>query len=318
LKRDRKPTIETGERSISVAPAPQVWVLELSSFQLQDLKQSPDIAVVLNIFPDHMDSHKNFSEYFNAKANIARFQKKSDKIFYDTTNKYSKAIAQKSKAKKIPVDFKRLQYLTAMPGEHNLKNAAMAAAVAFSLGCPKEKIVKVAKNFKGNEHRLEFVRTIRINPCKRNAHYPCKSVFINFYNDSASTNPQTTAAAIKAFKEPKILIAGGKDKGLDYKPLAKTLEYSNTELVILFGENKNKIAKALLSRKYKVSSIKRKLKFAKSLADAVNLAYKAALDTKYLIPNTIVLFSPAAASFDMFKDYADRGKKFKALVKKLK
>ncbi len=306
-----------------------IVILELSSFQLQDLKKSPDIAVVLNIFPDHMDSHKNFSEYLISKASIAKFQKKSDKIFYDITNKYSKLIAQKSKGKKIPIDFQHSQYISAMPGEHNLKNIAMAAAVALFLGCPKEKVAKIIKNFKGNEHRLELARVIRVNPCERSVSNPCKSVSINFYNDSASTNPQTTIAAIKAFKEPKILIAGGKDKGLDYKPLTQTLKRSNTKLVILFGENKNKIAKAV-----KKSGVK--IKMVKNLNEAIRLAYQTA---KFLIPQLsnspinqfpnspilqstnspiIVLFSPAAASFDMFKDYADRGKKFKELVKKLR
>jgi len=297
-----------------------IAILELSSFQLQDLKKSPDIAVVLNIFPDHMDSHKNFSEYINAKASISKFQFPNSKIFYDANNKYSKLIAQKSRGKKVPVrihlrhsdEFVVLDCDLKMPGEHNLKNATMAAAVALSLGCPKEKILEVIKNFKGNEHRLELARVIRVNPCERSASNPCKSVFIKFYNDSASTNPQTTIAAINAFKEPKIIILGGKDKGLDYSPLSKTLKNSNTEFVVLFGENKNKIKKQILKSKSRIV-------FAKDLKTAVNLAYKEAkiLNTKYSIPATI-LFSPAAASFDMFKDYADRGKKFKELVKKLR
>ncbi len=289
-----------------------IVILELSSFQLQDLKVSPDIAVILNIFPDHMDSHKTFGEYINAKSSISKFQSPNSKIFYDASNKYSKLIARKSKGKKFPVQYNDIAsrkfltcttcdvvHLTKMPGEHNLKNSAMAAAIAISFGCPKEKVAKIIKNFKGNEHRLEFVKKIK---------------GINFYNDSASTNPQTTIAAINAFREPKILIAGGKDKRLDYSPLSKALKNSNTELVILFGENKNKIARAI-----KNSGVK--IKMVKSLKESVNLAYKTAesiQDTRYKIQNTIILFSPAAASFDMFKDYADRGKKFKELVKKLR
>ncbi len=301
-----------------------IVILELSSFQLQDLKTSPDIAVVLNIFPDHMDSHKNFSEYLNAKASIAKFQKKSDKFFYDATNKYSKLISKKSKGKKIPVQYNDIasrkflnypacdvKHLIGMPGEHNLKNAAMAAAIALSLGCPKEKVAKIIKNFKGNEHRLELTRTIRINQL-----YPHKSASISFYNDSASTNPQTTIAAINAFKEPKIVIMGGKDKELDYEPLAKTIKKSNTKLIILFGENKNKIAKAISG----IKNNELRIMEVKNLNSAVNLAYKTAKSLINQFPNfpIIILFSPAAASFDMFKDYADRGKKFKELVKKLK
>ena len=285
-----------------------IVILELSSFQLQNLKVSPDIAVVLNIFPDHMDSHKSFSEYINAKTSISKFQSPSSKIFYDANNKYSKLIAQKSKGKKIPVDSRRFQYASKMPGEHNLKNAAMAAAVALSLGCQKEKVAKIIKNFRGNEHRLELTRTIRINQP-----YPHKSASINFYNDSASTNPQTTAAAVSAFKEPKILIAGGKDKGLNYSPLAKALKNSNTELIILFGENKEKIYKAISNQHLVIKKVK-------TLKDTVNLSYKFAksLIAKPSTLNPVIIFSPAAASFDMFKDYADRGRKFKELVKKLK
>jgi len=285
-----------------------IIILELSSFQLQDLKKSPDIAIILNIFPDHMDSHKTFSEYINAKSSISKFQSPNSKVFYDATNKYSKLVALKGKGKKFPIDSQRFQYVSKMPGEHNLKNAAMAAAVALSLGCPKEKIAKTIKNFKGNEHRLELIRTIRVNPRR----YPRISASIKFYNDSASTNPQTTIAAVNAFKEPKIVTMGGKDKGLDYSPLAKALKNSNTKLVILFGENKNKIKRQIAKSKAQIALVK-------DLKSAVNLAYKTAKSMLHASCFMIhVIFSPAAASFDMFKDYADRGKKFKELVKKLR
>ncbi len=209
-----------------------------------------------------------------------KFQSPNSKIFYDASNKYSKLIARKSKGKKFPVQYNDIAsrkfltcttcdvvHLTKMPGEHNLKNSAMAAAIAISFGCPKEKVAKIIKNFKGNEHRLEFVKKIK---------------GINFYNDSASTNPQTTIAAINAFREPKILIAGGKDKGLDYTPLTKTLKHSNTKLVILFGENKNKIKK-------QITRSKTQIVFAKDLKTAVDIAYKTAKsiqDTRYKIQNT--------------------------------
>jgi len=347
---DKRRSISVNQRTHQCKSA--YIILELSSFQLQDLKYSPNIAIVLGLFPDHLDAHKNFKEYFEAKANIAKWQKKTDKIFYFADNKYTNLIAQKSKGKKIPIHCQAIdcpsikkifgatdsQKLIKLPGFHNLKNALMAATVALSLGCPKEKILKVIKNFRGNEHRLEFVRTIRrstqtirrqtqkISPresasslprsdAERLLRGPRKSA-IYFYNDSASTNPQTAAAAIQAFSEPKILIAGGKDKGLNYSPLTKTLKNSNTKLVILFGENKNKIAKAI-----KNSGIP--IKLVKDLKTAVNLSYKTAKKLLRSMVNgqwskVIILFSPASASFDMFRDYAERGEKFKELVKKLK
>lgn len=284
-----------------------IVILELSSFQLQDLKKSPNIAVILDIFPDHLDSHKNVQEYFEAKSAISKFQNPNDKVFYSADNKYSASTAKKSRGKKIAVDsrhshtFADLHYGLKMPGEHNFKNAVMATIVALSLGCPKEKILKVIKNFRGNEHRLELTRKIS---------------GINFFNDSASTNPQTAAAAIRAFKEPKILIAGGKDKGLNYSPLSQAIKNSNTKLVVLFGENKNKITKAISGNKNK----ELRIMSVKNLKQAVQLAHKTAKKLIPQFPNSpiIVIFSPAAASFDMFKDYADRGKKFKELVRKLK
>lgn len=306
-----------GKPAIEILPKlnnKSIAILELSSFQLQDLKKSPSIAVVLETFPDHMDAHKNLKEYFESKFSISKYQNKNDKIFYAVDSKYAKLIAQKSKGKKIGVsekDFKLFKpEILKIPGPHNFKNAAMAATVALSLGCPKNKIIKTIKNFKGNEHRLEFVRGIRIN--QPNQH---KSAVLNFYNDSASTNPQTAAAAVKSFKTPSILIAGGKDKELNYFPLKKALKESSVKLVILLGENKGKIAKAISG----IKNNELKIVEAKNLKQAVKIAHKTA---KSLIHNSHsiiqVIFSPAAASFDMFKDYKDRGNKFKEAVRKLK
>ncbi len=309
-----------GKPAIEILPnlkKNSIAVLELSSFQLQDLKYSPNIAVVLNIFEDHLDAHKNMREYVTSEAQIAKWQKKSDKVFYDASNKWSRWIAQKSKAVKIPVltrDFKmfKLEDLK-ITGEHNFKNAVIAATVAQSLGIKPEIIKKVVKNYRGMEHRLELVHSKYSLPAGRQV----KNLRINFYNDSASTNPYTAVAAIRAFpNQPKILIAGGKDKNLDYTPLANALKNSNTKLVILFGENKKKIAKTILVIKNKELRIVE----VKNLQSAVKLAYKTAKsfiihNSKFIIH---IIFSPASASFDMFKDYKDRGEKFKEIVKNLK
>ena len=273
-------------------------ILELSSFQLWDLAKSPHIALITDIFPDHMDVHKNMAEYLGAKANIARFQKKSDTVFYFKDNQLSSKIAGYSHGKKI-----------GLAGEPFglKKNLVLASAAAAYLGCPAGKIHQVVREFKGVEHRMELVRSI-----KSHSHV-LKNMRMRFYNDSASTNPQTSAAAVlSSAKYPTILIAGGKDKNLNYRPLAEAIKKSgNVQMVILMGENKDKIAKAVKNEKIKVKSVK-------SLKDAIHEAYKFAKNhtTNYLLPTTI-LFSPGAASFDMFKDYADRGKQFKALVKKL-
>ncbi|OGY98975.1 MAG: UDP-N-acetylmuramoylalanine--D-glutamate ligase [Candidatus Liptonbacteria bacterium RIFCSPLOWO2_01_FULL_52_25] len=302
-----------------------IVILELSSFQLQDLRVSPHVAAILDVFPDHQDAHKNLHEYYEAKANIARYQKPSDKVFFFGDNHLSARIAQRGHGKKVAVyPFSNSRELEngvrnvlQIPGEHNFKNAVMAATVAKSLGIPKATIIKTVKNFRGLEHRLEFVRRIRVKPRS----YPRRSASVEFWNDSASTNPQTAAAAVKTFSSPPynlkpltsnlILIAGGQDKNLDYAPLANALRHSNTKLIVLFGENRKKIRR-------QVSSIKCQVIMVKNLPQAIKTAYRFAqkLTTYYLLPTTI-LFSPGAASFDQFHDYADRGTRFKNIVKSL-
>ncbi len=272
-------------------------ILELSSFQLQDLKKSPAVGIVLDIFPDHLDHHKNFKEYVSAKANIASHQNKKNAVFYFSDDKYSSQIAKKSRGIKKSIyhsitakERNALRKVARIPGNHNWRNIQAAFAVAKHLKCPEKKILEAVKKFKGNEHRLELVRP-------------------GFYNDSASTNPQTTLAAVRAFKEPKILIAGGSDKGLDYKIWAKEFPKINVKAVILFGENKIKIQKIL---KKSIRQLADKIQMSNTLDEAVKIA------ASLIKPNWILLFSPGAASFDMFKDYAERGERFKKIVKKLK
>ncbi len=291
------------------------WVvLELSSFQLQDLAKSPSIAVILDIFPDHQDAHLNLKEYYEAKTNIARHQKKSDKIFFFSNNKLSRWAAGKGPAKNIAVSEEKFRlfapYNLRIPGHHNFKNSVMAATVAKNLGANTEIIVKTIKNFRGNEHRLEFVRRIAVRSARgKNKHE------IYFWNDSASTNPHTSAAAVKSFpNQTKILIAGGQDKGLDYEPLANALKNSQTKLIVLFGENRNKIAGALK----KIKNREFKAAMAGNLRGAIDVAYRFAKRVSFDSRGLVILFSPGSASFDQFKNYADRGEKFKKLVKELK
>ncbi|MEK7554705.1 MAG: UDP-N-acetylmuramoyl-L-alanine--D-glutamate ligase [Patescibacteria group bacterium] len=265
-------------------------VLELSSFQLQDFPYAPDIAVVLDIFPDHLDQHKTLREYYGSKANIGRFQKKSDAIFFFSNNPLSKKIAAKSPARKFPVKPKT---------ESLRKNYEMATSVAKFLNIPESTLEKIVKSFRGLEHRMEKVRT------KGN---------ITFWNDSAATNPEATAAAIRTIKSPLVLIAGGKDKNLNYRPLADAiLESLHVKSVILIGENRKKIEKELKADNKKLSIV-----LASDLEEAVNVARRTAESLVISNKSSVaVLFSPGAASFDMFKSYADRGEQFKKIVRKL-
>ena len=262
-------------------------VLELSSFQLQDMDMSPDIAVVLDIFPDHLDAHKTLNEYYSAKAAIGRFQKRSGRIFFYATNAWSARIALKSPAKKHAIT----------PKQDNLrKNFEMASAVARTCGCSNTVIEKTIKAFTGLEHRLELVRKIKS---------------IAFYNDSAGTNPVATVAAILSFKEPVVLIAGGKDKGFSYAPLGAALKKSTVGHVILFGENREKIA-------HDVRGSRRPIAFAGTLSEALKAAFARAKELAAHAESAVVVFSPAAASFDMFKNYKERGLLYKKSVHALR
>ena len=182
-----------------------IVILEMSSFQLIDMNVSPNIAVVLNITADHMDWHKDIEEYVNAKKNIVLFQKPSDFAVineeYDVPRNFAESIKSKIiffSKNKLDSKFKTKLLLR---GEHNLENIAAAVAVAKILKVDEKKIGKVIRNFKGLEHRLELVGSVK---------------GIAFYNDSFATGPQPTIAAIKSFTEPETLILGGSDKGLDY------------------------------------------------------------------------------------------------------
>lgn len=300
-----------GEPALDMLPKinkKSIVVFELSSFQLQDLESSPDIAVVLDIFPDHLDAHKNLKEYYDAKANIGRHQKPGDKIFFFKNSVLSARIASKGKGLKIGVDEKPFTLFSPddlrIKGAHNFKNAVMATAVARSLGVPEKIIAKTICNFAGMEHRLELVRKIKT-----------KQSEIYFYNDSASHNPTSAAAAVKSFSGEKIiLIAGGKDRNLDFEPLVNAMIKSGTRAVVLFGENKKKIKKAISKAKNGELGIKE----VENLKEAVKYAYELVKKITIYSGPVIILLSPGSASFDMFKDYEERGNIFKDIVKKLK
>ncbi len=269
-----------------------IAVLELSNVQLWDIKYSPHIAGVLGIFPDHLDWHKNFREYLGTKFGITKFQKTDDFVFYIESNKFAKRVAKKSKGHKIAVDPESIKIPLAMPGEHNRKNAAMAAAICAHVGVRPEIILETIKNYKGLPYRLTEVAT---------------KAGVTYFNDSASTNPQTTCAAIKAFPgRKKILIAGGSDKGLDYKLLRDVLKgEQDVKLVIIYGANREKI-------KYSLEDAMPIKVVSGPLKEVIELAHRSASD------GDIVVFSPGAASLDMFANYKERGATFDEIVKNIK
>ncbi|MEK7224571.1 MAG: UDP-N-acetylmuramoyl-L-alanine--D-glutamate ligase, partial [Bacteroidota bacterium] len=293
-----------------------VVVFELSSFQLQDMERSPEVAVILDIFPDHMDSHRSFEEYLDAKMHITRRQTSRDRVFYAGDSAFSAKAASEGRSKKTAVSADGFSLFAPtdlkIPGPHNFKNAVMAATVAKALGVKDKIIAATVKRFRGLPHRLALVRCIEAD---QRGLQRGKTRKICFYDDSAGTNPQTAAAAVRSFNEPVILIAGGKDKNLDYAPLRDAIAaLPNVKAAVLIGENKVKIHAALRGSMKQESGIVE----CETLADAVRAAYRLAI--RYTLTakrSAIVVFSPGAASFDMFKDYADRGAQFQNIIRSL-
>lgn len=292
-----------------------IVILELSSFQLMGMEISPDISLITNITPNHLNIHKDYEEYIEAKKNIFKYQDENGILVLNYDNEITNNCAKEANGKVVffsdkekldngfIVDNKVIKECedkirkhilntneVILRGKHNYQNIAAALAVTKTL-VKTEDAVKTIKNFKPVEHRIEFVKEID---------------GVKWYNDSASSSPTRTLAGINAFDEPITLIAGGYDKNLDYTPLAKPIVEKVNNL-ILIGQTAGKIfdcVKEELEKQNKSLDIY----MCDSLEQTVNLAKKV---TKQ---GEIVLFSPASASFDMFKNAVDRGNQFKKLV----
>lgn len=269
-------------------------ILEMSSFQLIDMDVSPHIAVVLNITVDHLDWHKDREEYVNAKKNIVSHQKQEDFAVINEEYETPKSFAKIAKGKvvffsKNSLEGKFKEKLL-LRGEHNLENIAAAVAAAKIVGVPEEKILQTVRAFKGLEHRLELVKKVG---------------GVTFYNDSFATGPQPTIAAINSFTEPETLILGGSDKGLDYGELKDVIKHKeNVRNLILIGLIGEKIWKGMTNKN--IINLGRT-----AMSNIVKKAYEITPD------GGVVILSPAAASFDMFKNYKDRGNQFKEAVQSL-
>ena len=301
-----------------------IVVYELSSFQLWDLEKSPHIAVVLMIEPDHLNVHADFADYLNAKKNIRCHQHLGDACLYHPTNKYSREVAATpldtddnhgdtldfAQRYAIPDDdqvYVRDGYFCVqnrqicstshlrLPGAHNLENAcaAMSAVTELPITVTDKQYAAGLESFTGLPHRLKFI-----------AEKNC----VKYYDDSISTTPGSAIAALKAFTEPKILILGGSDKGADYAELAQEITRQQMRAVIVNGANASEIAEIL--RKENISCQIVQLEMA-TMPMVVETAANQAQS------GDVVILSPAAASFDMFKSYNDRGEQFVTAVEKL-
>jgi len=275
-------------------------VLEISSFQLEQLariKKSPFIGCITNIAPNHLDRHKTMENYCSAKENILRFQKSGDVA---VLNVYDEKCCQwyekYKKTGRICVLFDRekldskLTKVFKLPGNANRENLAAAVTIAHHFGLKNEDLVEAVGSFVSLPHRLELVGNVN---------------GVRYYNDSIATTPESTVVGVEAFSEPKILIAGGYDKGLPFDDMAKKIS-GKLKALILIGVTADKIEQSI-RKTDKIPPIYR----ACSLAEAVNKAKEISID------GDVVLLSPACASYDMFVNFVQRGNMFAEMVSKL-
>ena len=295
-----------------------IVVLELSSFQLMGMKISPDISAITNITPNHLNIHKDYEEYIESKKNIFKYQKDDGIVVLNYDNEITRNCSKEAngkvvffsskeklddgfivdnnlvkecddKVRKLILDTKEVK----LRGKHNFENIATALAVTKTL-VDTDTAVEAIKNFGGVEHRLELVREID---------------GVKWYNDSVSSSPTRTIAGLNSYDENIILIAGGYDKNLDYTPIAKPI-VEKVKSLILLGQTSGKIFEAVkeeLEQQNKTMPIY----MCNTLPETIKIAKKEAKQ------GDVVLFSPASASFDLFKNFADRGEKFKKLVNEI-
>lgn len=293
-------------------------VLELSSFQLHTMTKSPDVAVVTNLSPNHLDFHKSMDEYVDAKKNIFNFQCEEDKLILNYDNDITREFKKEAKGKVLY--FSRQQEpdkgaglknscifykdgdreievvntkSISIPGVHNIENY-MAAICAVIDYVDVKTIQKVAKEFKGVEHRLEFVG-------EKNG--------ILFYNDSIASSPSRTIAGLLSFDRKVILIAGGYDKNIPYDEMGPHIA-KRVKSMFLIGQTADKIHNSL---KDEINRTGRGKDIFVCKCETLEEAVKKAYDSAFC--GDIILMSPASASFDMFKNFDERGKKFKGIVK---
>jgi UDP-N-acetylmuramoylalanine--D-glutamate ligase len=268
---------------------PRHWVvLELSSFQLESVEKPRfHVGVILNITPDHLDRHGTFERYVDLKARAIEFGGADDFAVLNGRDGAVRSLASRTRGHVVWFNEHQPVPPMPLPGRHNLENALAAAAVGRIAGLSDEAIDAAIRSFKGVEHRLELVG---------------EWDGVRWYNDSKATNPDAGRVAITAFPEtPLVLIAGGYGSGFELGPWVADAQ-RHADAVVLMGASADLLAKELADHP--------KVVRAESLEEAVELA--AGLSR----PGGVVLLSPAYKSFDMFKDYEDRGRRFKALVHK--
>ena len=286
-------------------------VLELSSFQLMTIKKSPKVAVITNLAPNHLDWHTGMDEYIMAKTHIFLNDPQPDRVVLNLDNEITKSFIPSVKGeclafsrKSVPengfyTENGRIYFINGssrekimptdeifIPGVHNIENYMAAFAAVWNLAS-EDAMIKTAKEFRGVEHRIEFVRELH---------------GIKFYNDSIASSPSRTTAGLRSFKDKVILIAGGKDKGVPFDSLGAEI-VEHVKKLIVTGFTAEKIKAAALNAGFTGELI-----LEPEFEKAVESAYKAAES------GDTVILSPACTSFDRFKNFSERGRYFKEIV----
>ncbi|MCF7794943.1 UDP-N-acetylmuramoyl-L-alanine--D-glutamate ligase [Patescibacteria group bacterium] len=277
-------------------------VLELSSFQLEDLKYSSKYSIITNIYHEHLSPadphnpnyHHSYKDYLLAKANIFKHKKYNNYLITKGNvileyKKNTPEILKKYHGEII--EYKKAKVQTKLKGIYNQENIGASLKLAETLNLNKEKTLETVRDFKNLENRLEFV---------------AEKKGVKYFNNSFSTTPESTKLDLKSFSEDIILIAGGPDKGADFSSLTKNFKDKVKKTILFPGQGSKKIKESLLKNNYNNNNIIE----VESMSEAVNLAQKNAKK------NDVVLLSPACASFGLFKNYKERGKLFKKEINK--
>jgi len=300
--------------------ANDIAILELSSFQLDQMTISPNVAAILNITPNHLDRHGSMEAYTAAKARILEFQSEKDSAILGRDDKGAWSLKNNVRGKLYTFSLDELEeglsgtylqdgllnlrdgdaYLPLIPlekillrGDHNVRNALAAFAIGHAAGFPLDAMLEAAEEFRGVPHRLELVRELH---------------GVRWYNDSTATAPERSIVAIRSFDEPIVLLLGGRDKDLPWEDLMQLVS-RRVDHVVLFGEAAEKIQKTAqaLGLRGNHSTMTRVDGLHEAIVKAAEVAEA----------GDVVLFSPGGTSFDEFKDFVERGERFREWVQEL-
>ncbi|OGK37608.1 UDP-N-acetylmuramoylalanine--D-glutamate ligase [Candidatus Roizmanbacteria bacterium RIFCSPHIGHO2_12_FULL_41_11] len=272
--------------------ASDIYVIELSSYQLADIKYSPHIAVAVSLFPEHQDYHGGTENYYAAKKNIIKYQTSKDYYLYNSRFPMLQKWASEVKSQAVPF-LKNLPFpVSDIPllGEHNLENVCGAVTAVNLLKVESSALHRAIKTFKPLPHRLEYIGQF---------------AGIHFYDDAISTAPQSTIAALKALKKVDTLLLGGEDRGYDFNSLAVVIKEAGVKNIVLFPDSGKMIGQSLKNNHIEVAQILE----TDQMSQAVSFAFQQTLT------DGICLLSAASPSYSLWKDFQEKGNQFQHFVK---